>query len=223
VDTLVEGAKAQAVEIARREGRRAASWYLTETAERPEEATERSGDETLSVVGLGVSAAARPCATSLKRSRWAEGQRASDRWDEQVLHLFATAATFPCEFDYYTFVVEPYHPERIAAWWRLPRADRLADPRVCAFCDSYERERCRLLGLPEPPTDIRGLQRYLAQAREREEASARAWLDQREEPLLIEIEETPRALARWEHLRSIFAAELAEMLLDAALDQVQVQ
>jgi hypothetical protein len=195
-------AQDQAIEIARHEGRRAARWYLAEAVDgNPEDA-------------------------SLRNCRWAQEHGDLDRLPDHIFYLYASASTMPCEGDYITFIVEPYCPERIASWWRIPRAHRLDDPRVCAFCDAYERERCRILGIEAPPTGITDLKQYLAEAKERERDSARAWLLQTEageELAPPEAEETDWAVVRWEHMRCMLATDLAQMLLDAALYWAQVR
>ncbi len=192
----------QAIEIARHEGRRAARWYLAEAVD------------------------GSPDSVSLRNCRWAQTQGNLDRLPDHVFHLYATAHTVPCELDYYTFIVEPYCPERITGWWRVPREHRLVDPRVCAFCDAYERERCQILEIEAPPTGITALQQYLWEARERERESGRAWLLQTqagEELAPPDDEDTDWAVVRFEHMRCMLAADLAQMLLDAALYWAQVR
>jgi hypothetical protein len=189
---LSEAAQAQAVAIARHEGRRAARWYLAEVPS-----------------GCGA-------VPSLRNSRWAAELAGLDQLDDQLLHLYASAHALPCEVDYVTYIVEPYCPERIGWWWRIPRERRVEDPRVCAFCEAYERERCHLLGLAEPPTTVAELEQYLAAARERERASGRAWLRQAADPDRSEEEDTAERVARCQHLYCLLATDLAQMLRDAA-------
>jgi hypothetical protein len=187
---LGEWERRRSIELARRAGRRAARWYL-------QTSTRGSG------------------ASNLRHSRWARDHPEARRLEGPVLLLYARAQTVPAEHDYIFWVVERFAPECSHRWWARARADRLADPRVCSFCDGYERERRRLLGMEPLPVREAGLCRDLAEAKERERESGRAWLVRltaaREEET-----DTQRAIAQWEYRRSVLSTDLAQMLLTAA-------
>ena len=190
----------QAIEAARREGRRAARWYLAEQA------------------------AESPCSNPLRGSRWARKHEDLDRLDDSTFFLYASLNTLACEDDYLTYVIEVYCPERAEWWWGTERADRMDDPRVCAFCDGYERERCHLLGLSAPPTGITDLQLYLGEAKEREREGGRSWLTSLDTSYgTEEYTELQRFVMRWEYQRCILATDLAQMLLDATLDRARLR
>jgi hypothetical protein len=188
---LGERERRQALATARREGERAARWYL-------------QGSRTGS---LGP----RP----LCRSPWAREHPETHRLDEAHLWLYACAQTVPGEQEYVRAVIHRFGPEQTRRWWARQRADRLADPRVCSFCDGYERERRRILGMDAPPIQEAGLCRYLAEAKEHERKCGRAW-----HACLVEAPEeasdTQRAIAQWEYRRSVLATDLAQMLLMVA-------
>jgi hypothetical protein len=190
----------QAIEAARREGRRAACWYLAEQV------------------------AESPDGNPLRSSRWAQKHEDLDRLDDSTFFLYVSLNTLACEDDYITYVIEAYCPERAERWWGTDRADRMDDPRVCAFCDGYERERCHLLGLVAPPTGITDLHLYLAEAKERERKEGRSWLTSLETSYgSEEYGESQRFVRRWEYQRCMLATDLAQMLLDAALDRARLR
>lgn len=197
---LTDRERDQAIEAARREGRRAARWYLEEQA------------------------AERPADNPLRGSRWAQQHEDLDRLDDATFFLYASLNTLACEDDYITYVIEACCPERAERWWATERADRMDDPRVCAFCDGYERERCHLLGLVAPPTSITDLQLYLGEAKECEREGGRAWLTSTETSYGSEEDaESQRFVMRWEYRRCMLATDLAQMLLDAALDRARLR
>src|SRR5947209_1308428 len=74
-------------------------------------------------------------------------------------------------------VVEACCPERAWWWWGMEIEERRQDPHVRSFCDGYERERCRILRLPAPPTSTADLQLHLWEAKEREREQARLCLE----------------------------------------------
>lgn len=188
---LGERERRQALAAARREGERAARSYLQGS---------RTG-------ALGPA--------PLRRSRWAREHPETHRLDEAHLWLYACAQTVPGEQDYVRAVIHRFGPEQTRRWWARQRADRLADPRVCSFCDGYERERRRILGMDAPPLEEAELCRYLAEAKEHERECGRAW-----HARLVEVpkedRDTQRAIAQWEYHRSIIGTDLAQMLLIAA-------
>jgi hypothetical protein len=121
----------------------------------------------------------------------------------------------PGEQEYVRAVIHRFGPEQTRRWWARQRADRLADPRVCSFCDGYERERRRILGMDAPPIQEADLCRYLAEAKEHERECGRAWhLCRFEGP--EEESDTQRAIAQWEYQRSVLGTDLAQMLLIVA-------
>jgi hypothetical protein len=198
-DRLNEAERDQAVEQARQEGRCAVRWYLAEpaTGDRP-----RSG---------------------LRGSRWAQAHREIERLDDRTLYLYAGAQTVACEGEYIAWVVEPCCARRVTRWERMASRQRRDDPRVCSFCDGYERERRRLLGLPDPPTGIADLQLWIWEAKEEERESARAWFGSTETVDAADPEEaeTKRIVAQWEYRRCLLGTDLAHMLLDAAIYRCQ--
>lgn len=141
--------------------------------------------------------------------------------DDPGFRLHAQARTIACEQFYVEQVIEPYCPKRAAWWWGSEIADRQADPRVCAFCDAYERERRWLLRLPQPPAGIAGLWRFLGAAREAERERARAWMETLETSYsTAEYGELRQSVARWEYRRCQLVTDLAQMMLDAAIDAI---
>jgi hypothetical protein len=133
--------------------------------------------------------------------------------------LYAQACTVACEEFYVEHLVEACCPERAPWWWGSEIAERRADPRVCAFCDAYERERRRVLELPQPPAGIADLQRFLGEAREEERERARAWMETLEMSYSsAEYGELRQSVARWEYRRCQLGTDLAQMMLDAAID-----
>jgi hypothetical protein len=196
---LTDRERDQAMEAARREGRRAACWYL---AEQVAESPHRS---------------------PLRDSRWAQQHEDLDRLDDSTFFLYVSLNTLACEDDYITYVIEAYCPERAGRWWGTTRTDRLEDPRVCAFCDGYERERCQILGLVAPPTGITDLQLYLGEAKELERERGRSWLTSTETTYGAEEDTTSqRFVMRWEYRRCMLATDLAQMLLDDALHRARL-
>jgi len=199
---LTTGERDQAIEIARREGSSAADWYLLEATD-----------------GTGARVSLREC-------RWAQAHADLDQIDDELLYRYAGAHTMAREEDYLTFLLEPACPDQGERWWETPKAARLADPRICAFCDGYERERSRLLGLAPPPTSITDLQLCLAAAREYERESGREWLAEMEEREHIPDDRAPAEYwspVRCEYERSLRATDLAQMLLDAALYRARLR
>lgn len=185
----------QAILVATHEGRRAAQWYL--------------GKPIAEHAGGGP----------LRGTRWAQARPEFDRLDDRTLHLYAGAETVANEADYVTHVVQRHCPQQAERWWASGHEARLVDPRVCGFCDGYERERCRILGLPAPPTRIADLRASLGEARKRERQSGRAWLASTERSDEPADDETlmKQTIRRWEYCRCVLCTNLARMLLDAAL------
>jgi hypothetical protein len=189
---LGERERRQALATARREGERAARGYLQGS---------RSGS-------LGP----RP----LCQSPWVREHPETHRLDGAHLWLYACAQTVPGEQEYVRAVIHRFGPEQTRRWWARQRAGRLADPRLCSFCDGYERERRRILGMDAPPIQEADLRRYLAEAKEHERKCGRAW-----HLCLVEAPEeesdTQRAIAQWEYRRSVLGTDLAQMLLMVAV------
>jgi hypothetical protein len=191
---LTEAERDQAIAAARAEGRRAARWFLEEPAD------------------------GSPTGLSLRGSRWAQAHGGLEALPDDAFHLYAAAATVPDEADYVEWVIETHCPERAARWWACDPVARQKDPRICAFCDAYERERCHILALPEPPTGAADLQLYITQAKEQEREAGRAWLESTEATYESAGEaETQRSIARWEYQRLMLCTDLDGMLLDAAV------
>lgn len=139
--------------------------------------------------------------------------------DDPGFRLHAQAQTIACEHFYVEQVIEPCCPERASWWWGSEIAKRRADPRVCAFCNAYERKRRRMLGLPQPPAGIAALQRFLGEAREAERERARAWMETLETSYsTAEYGELRQSVARWEYRRCQLGTDLAQMMFDAAID-----
>lgn len=205
---LTDEERQQAIEMARREGRCAASWDLDGPAEQRPVGKARQTDR-----------GRRPGTRypHLRNSRWAREEAGTAELDDDTFFLYASMRTLPCEDDYITCVVEACCPGRADGWWQTPPEDRRRDPRVCAFCDGYERERCRIFGMPAPPTRVTELQSHLHQAREQERERGRDWLRHTEELDLSQPERARRFVARWEYQRCTFATDLAQMLLDGAV------
>jgi hypothetical protein len=200
--SLTEREQNQALDIARQEGGNAVRWYLAEAAD-----------------GRGAP-------VSLRHCRWALVHADLGRIDDDLLHRYAAAHTLAREEDYLTFLLEPACPARSEAWWSLPKAERLEDPRVCAFCDGYERERCRVLSLAPPSAAITDLQLGLAAAREYERENAREWLADTEQREAAAEDDAPAprwSPVRCEYERSLRATDLAHMLLDSALQRARLR
>jgi hypothetical protein len=139
--------------------------------------------------------------------------------DDPGFRLHAQARSIACEHFYVEHVIEPCCPERASWWWGSEIAERRADPRVCAFCDAYERKRRRMLGLPQPPAGIAALHRFLGKAQEEERERARAWMETLETSYsTAEYGEMRQSVARWEYRRCQLATDLAQMMFDAAID-----
>jgi hypothetical protein len=189
---LTESQREAALRLAREEGRRAVREYLGVVSTKP------------------VSA------VTLRRSRWARQHGGLDALPDHVLYLYACARTFPSEDRYAEAVVERFCPGR-AWWWGSEPEERCADPRLCAFCDAYERDRCPILGINPPPTEISDLQIQLWEAKEEEREQARRWLHALETSYSTEeYAETQRGAAKLEYLRCQGATDVSQMLLEAA-------
>lgn len=126
---------------------------------------------------LGGAALARTDLATLRNSRWARNHGGLVGLDDATFREYVRVQTMVCEHAYIEHVIEPNCPERAAWWWGWEIADRRADPRVCAFCDANERERCQMLGLAQPPTSLADLQLFLWETKEREREAARAWME----------------------------------------------
>jgi hypothetical protein len=77
---------------------------------------------------------------------------------------------------YVRFIVGTICPERLAAWrlaWNVSPEDVIRDPRVYHFCAEFERERCRLLHVKEPPTDPSALMLLAADQQSRKRNASR--------------------------------------------------
>jgi hypothetical protein len=181
-----------ATEAARREGQRAARWYL--------------------VAPEGEDAAG----SNLRRSRWAQEHGSLDRIDDALLRRYAIAQSVTCEYHYVEHVIERYHPEHAATWWDKEREARMQDPRVWCFCEGYEHERCRILGMAGPPTPIPDLEiclRLMQEEEERaeQEVAAAEGLGDNDSAA------SERFLLEWDHQGAMLQTDLAAMLLWAAI------
>ena len=189
---LTSAEQEQAVERAREEGRRAARWLFAERDD------------------------GRPGPAPVRATHWARGFG---------LHAFSAAAaleyatnhTLAVEHDYVDHVIDRCAPDRMSWWGGSDPEELRQDPRVCAFCDAYERERRAILRLEPLPTGMADLQLHLWQMKEAERESARAWYDRD-----VASHGTPedasrrRWGARSQYRRQQFHTDLAEMLLTAA-------
>jgi hypothetical protein len=82
-----------------------------------------------------------------------------------------------------------------------------------------ERERCRVLNLPDPPTEVKVLQRQLSEARDAELEMHRAlWLDLDEKEIRFAEDFHPEG---WEEqiTSAMVVTDLFQMLVNAAADQ----
>src|SRR5207302_4612988 len=147
---LTHRERERAVERAAQEGRLAARWSFGERAD------------------------GRPGAAPLRASRWARQYDLLAR-SARAAREFAVTAAIPVEHDYVDHVIDRCAPERMS-WWGGSEPDELRqDPRVCAFCAAYERERRALLRMEPLPTGMADLQLRLWKLKEAERESGRAW------------------------------------------------
>jgi hypothetical protein len=166
---------------------------------------------------LGAQGPSPASTAALRHSPWAREQRSVERLPDDVFLLFATAHTVPTPDDYIEQVVERLSPERASWWWGSEFEERQADPRVWAFCDAYERERCSILGAAPPPTAPVDLQLHLWHAKEEEREHARDWLRTLDTSYSTEeYGKTQRAAAKFEYERCQRVTDLAQMMLDLA-------
>jgi hypothetical protein len=186
----------QAVERAAAEGRAAARWYLAKRVD------------------------GRPGPAPLRASRWARkiGMHTVSTTEAR---MFAAAYSLPFEHDYVDHVINRCAPDRMS-WWGGADPDELRrDPRVCAFCAAYERERRLILRLESLPTGIADLQLHLWEMKEEELKSARAWYWSEQSSYGTPEEAArERSRAQGAYRWRQFRADLAEMLLEAAIFSV---
>jgi hypothetical protein len=187
---------------------------------------QRERRQALAIARRAGERAVRSNLKGSKRARWGLAELRSSPWarehpethclEDAQLWLYACAQTVPGEQEYVRAVIRPFGPEQTQRWWARDPADRLADPRVCSFCEGYEHERRLLLGMNVLPIGEAALYRNLAEAKEHEASCGRAWL-----ACLLEVPEegndTQRAIAQWEYQRSVLGTDLAQMLLIVAV------
>ena len=153
----------------------------------------------------------------LRACRWARKNR-THRVSAAAAHESAVAHTLPVEHDYVDHVIDRCAPDRMS-WWGGSDPDELReDPRVCAFCAAYERERRAILRKEPLPTGIADLRVHLWNTKEQERETAREWYKRAHQSYC-----TPGYAAsqrnfiirgyRWHQ----FHTDLTQMLLTAAI------
>jgi hypothetical protein len=182
----------RAVERAAQEGHRAARWLFAERAD------------------------GRPGPAPLRASRWAR-KLGLHAVSAAAVREYAAADTLAVEHDYVDHVIDRCAPERMS-WWGGSEPDELRqDPRVCAFCAAYERERRAILRMEPLPTGMADLQLYLWKMKEQEREDARTWYASvRRSYTTPEYAAQQRWTAQSRYRRQQFCTDLAEMLLTAA-------
>jgi hypothetical protein len=167
---------------------------------------------------LGVPGSEPYGIAALRNSPWAREHGDLAGLPDDVLHLYAVARTLPSDKDYVSHVVERFCPDSAPRWWDGEPEERRSDPRVGAFCDAFERERCAILGIAPPPVGLADLQLNLWRAKEQEREQARHWMEASEDAHSSPEEaEVQQGAARFEYLRCQWVTDLAQILLDAAV------
>lgn len=188
------------------------------TAEEREQAVSAAGQEGWREARRQFSApGSRGGIRALRCSPWVRAQGGLKRLDDRTLYMYAAGWSRAREEEYVERVIEARCPEQAAWWWGAEPEERQRDLRVCAFCDGYERERRRILGLAAPPAGIAELQLYLWAAKEREREAGRGWLKSTQTSYSTEeYGEQQQCAAKLEYQRCELCTDLAEMLLTTA-------